>query len=467
MNAVSRWPGVEPATFSFPAVQIPLILLISLVICTALALGKGRFPWKEPQRLLAPFDPDQLPVDLSVMASLRDRRFLIVTAPFGRFDRVLAQALERRGADVARMIFNAGDAAGWRRSGAVVFTDSPSRWPERLIELSRNFTDIIVFGEGGVYNQGVLAQLDRLEADVWVLENGYFRPDWITVERNGVNASSGLPRKDSDYADPTPPLPVTRPIGKILPHHVINISLYHFVAWLGGPLYPRYRSPYSVAPWLQCLGHVGRYLGLVFQSRRQLDADVIQARGPFFIVCLQREGDAQLLRYSRFADNAAFLAEVMDSFTRHAPADRRLVVKNHPLDPGLVNLRAVTRRLAAERGLTGRVDFIDGGNLAQLCRASCGMVVNNSSAALSALGFHTPVKVLGQAFFDFAGMTDQQPLEGFWRAPVAADASLFARFRAHVIARTQINGNYHEPRAMVWTASAIADAFGRPALTRD
>ena len=39
-----------------------------------------------------------------------------------------------------------------------------------------------------------------LEADrahplrVWVLENGYFRPDWITVEENGVNASSGLPR---------------------------------------------------------------------------------------------------------------------------------------------------------------------------------------------------------------------------------------------------------------------------------
>ncbi|MFK0298072.1 capsular biosynthesis protein [Brevundimonas sp. NPDC090276] len=398
---------------------------------------------------------------------MQSRRFLIVTAPFGRFDRVLAQALRRRGADVSRMIFNAGDAAGWRQPSAVVFDQSASHWPERLLELSRDFTDIIVFGEGGPYNQGVLTQIDRLGAVVWVLENGYFRPDWVTVERNGVNASSVLPRQAESYADPTPPLPVTRPIGKILPHHVINISLYHFAAWLGRPLYPRYRSPYSVAPWLQCLGHIGRYLGLVFQSRRQLNADVIAARGPFFIACLQREGDAQLLRYSRFADNAGFLAEVMDSFARHAPADRRLVVKNHPLDPGLVNLAAVTRRLAAERGLTGRVDFIDGGNLAQLCRASCGMVVNNSSAALSALGFRTPVKVLGQAFFDFAGMTDQQSLDGFWRAPVAADAALFTRFRAHVIARTQINGNYHEPRAMVWTASAIADAFGRPRPPRD
>jgi len=429
------------------------------------ALGGASLPRKN-QCVLAPFDPDQSPVDQQVGEDLQGRRFLIVTAPFGGFGGVLARALTRRGAEVARMIFNAGDAASWREGGAVRFDQGVSQWPTRLRELSQDFTDIVVFGEGGPYNQGVLAQAGQLQATIWVLENGYFRPDWITVERNGVNASSALARDAASYGAPTPPLPVTRPIGKILPHHVINISLYHFIVWAGGALYPRFRSPYTTPAWRQCLGHMARYLKLIFQSRRKLAADVIAARGPYFIACLQREGDAQLLRYSRFADNAGFLAEVMDSFARHASADQRLVVKNHPLDPGLVNLAAVTRRLAAERGLSGRVDFIDGGNLAQLCRASRGMVVNNSSAALSALGFHTPVKVLGQAFFDFEGMTDQQPLDGFWRAPVAADPQLFTRFRAHVIARTQINGNYHEPRAMVWTASAIAERFARQASSQ-
>ena len=417
--------------------------------------------------MLAPFDPDQSDAAQQGRVDLRGRRFLIVSVPFGPFGRVLAEALERRGADISRMIFNAGDAASWRRAGGVRFNGSASQWPAQVAEIARGYTDIIVFGEGGPYNQGVLGQTERLGAAVWVLENGYFRPDWITLERNGVNGSSSLSREADGYAAPVPPLPVTRPIGKILPHHVVNVSLYHLVEAFGRPLYPRYRTPYTVAPWRQFFGHIGRYLGLVFQSSRGLNTEVIRARGPFFIACLQREGDAQLLRYSRFADNAGFLAEVMDSFARHAPKDCRLVVKNHPLDPGLVNLAAVTRRLAAERGLTGRVDFIDGGNLAQLCRASCGMVVNNSSAALSALGFHTPVKALGQAFFDFEGMTDQQPLDGFWGAPVAADAALFTRFRAHVIARSQINGNYHEPRAMIWTAAAIAEAFTRPSVARD
>jgi len=414
--------------------------------------------------LLASLDPDypEAPSPVMVGAAtdgLAGRRFLIVTAPFGPFGRVLAQALRSRGADVTRMLFNAGDVLYWRGPGAIRFKGRAAQWPDQLKALLPDYTDVIVFGEGGAYNQAVLRGAATSGARVWVLENGYFRPDWVTVERNGVNASSALPRHRLAYEPPVPETPVTRPVGRILPYHVLNISIYHLIQLPGRWLFPRYVAPYTQAPWLQCAGHIRRYFGLAFQSRNRCDADVIARRGPFFIACLQREGDAQLLRYSRFADNTAFLAEVMNSFADNAPPEARLVVKNHPLDPGLVNLGLITRALAEERGLADRVDFIDGGNLAQLCRASRGMVVNNSSAALSALGFHTPVKALGQAFFDFEGLTDQKPLDAFWSNPKEPDQGLFNRFRAHVIARSQVNGNYHEPRSMLPTALSLATVF--------
>ncbi|PZO02822.1 MAG: capsular biosynthesis protein [Alphaproteobacteria bacterium] len=393
--------------------------------------------------------------------SLAGRRFLIVTAPFGPFGRVLSRVLRGRGAEVSRMIFNAGDLLYGRDAGNILFKADARHWPRRLAELSPAFTDILIFGEGGAYNQGVLSQAAQLDARVWVLENGYFRPDWVTVERGGVNASSRLPRTRHAYAPPVPEIPVTRMVGRILPHHVVNISLYHLIQLPGRFLYPRFVAPYTQAPWLQCAGHIRRYIGLAFRSRQACNTDEIAARGPFFLACLQREGDAQLLRYSHFADNVAFMAEIMSSFARHAPADCRLVVKNHPLDPGLVDLAHMTRCLAIERGIADRVDFIDGGNLATLCKASRGMVVNNSSAALSALGFRTPVKVLGEAFFDFDGLTDQRPLNLFWDNPQGPDPDLFTRFRAHVIARTQVNGNYHEPRALLPTAQGIVSVLGR------
>jgi len=432
--------------------------------------------------------------------SLQSRSFLIVTAPFGPFGRVLAAELEARGARVRRMIFNIGDLIYWRRKDGLAFDGDVRDWPAHLADLvaTHGLTDLIVFGEGGPYNQAVLTQADALKAlamstnnntwpslpaqaasargasgsgaasgghpdprlRIWVLENGYFRPDWITVEQDGVNARSGLARHRSAYDPPIPEIVPARPVGRALPHHVANISLYHFLNFLVRPfVFRRYAQPYTTPAWLQCASHIRRYFGLMLRSSDESDAQVIRARGPFFIACLQREGDAQLLRYSAYADNTAFLAEVLGSFARTAPADARLVVKNHPLDPGLLDLRRMTRILAIERGIADRVDFIDGGNLAQLCRASSGMVVNNSSAALSALGFKTPVKVMGQAFFDIEGLTDPNPLDTFWTRPTPPDSDLFVRFRAHVINQTQVNGNYHEPKSLKPTAKAIAQRF--------
>lgn len=416
-----------------------------------------RSPVSQPARAAA---VSQFPSAL-IDNPLRGRRFLIVSAPFGAFGAALASVLEMRGASVNRMIFNAGDALNWRRAGGIVFKDTPQQWVARLEDFTKAFTDVVVFGEAGPYNRAVLSKCDTLNCRVWVLENGYFRPDWVTVERNGVNGSSALPRFRAGYPDPAPPIAEPVAIGKILPHHVANISAYHAAQIIGAAWFPHYGPPYAFSPLKQCVGHVRRYVSLAFHKQETCDAQIIKARGDFFIACLQREGDAQLLRYSRYCDNRAFLTAVISSFAANAPADVRLVIKNHPLDPGLVNLRAVTQQLARQHGLSGRVDFIDGGNLAALCRASQGMVVNNSSAALSALGFHTPVKVLGDAFFDFEGLTDQKPLNDFWSAPSAPDVDLFTRFRAHVIAQSQVNGNYHEPHAILTTARGIADVFER------
>lgn len=390
---------------------------------------------------------------------LDKRRILIVSAPFGPFSRHLATLLRQEGASVERMLFNAGDLLDWGSKHARWFRAEPSAWAAELERIAPGYTDILLFGEGGPYNQAVIERIPALQASVWVLENGYFRPHWITLERNGVNARTNLPRGASGYAPPAPREPPFKRAGTILPHHVIRLSNYHLIQLPGRLLFPRFRKPYTQPAWLQCVGHIWRYLKLHLTPPARLDTEVIAARGPFMLACLQREGDVTLLRYSAYPDNEAFLAAVMDSFAAEAPAGLRLVIKNHPLDPGLIDQAAQARKMARDRGIADRVDFIDGGNLAALCRASQGLIVNNSTAALAATGFGTPVKVMGDAFFDFEGLTDQQPLDDFWAAPQAPDAELFARFREHVLHRTQINGSYHDPKLRDFTARKVVAAL--------
>lgn len=218
-----------------------------------------------------------------------------------------------------------------------------------------------------------------------------------------------------------------------------------------------YRYPFTIPILGQVIGHSWRYaVSLVMRKARERLAERVAQLTPYFLVCLQREGDSQLMVHSELKTNRAFLEKVIESFAAHAPADARLVVKNHPLDPGLSNLERTAFDIAAAHGVQHRVSFLEAGGFAALARASYGVVAVNSTAALAAVGFGTPVKLLGRAFFDIPGLIDQQPLEGFWSSPAGPDPDLFTRFRRRMSVQTQIYGSFHNPRSLTGTAERLA-----------
>ena len=400
-----------------------------------------------------------LPVPSPDRDALAGRRFLIASAPFGPFSTDLAAAIETSGGAVRRLILNMGDRLDWRRSGGRVHRESLDVFQAALPEWIGEFTDVIVFGDTSPHARAVLAEARRRGLATWILENGYFRPDWITLERQGVNAEGCSPADPEAYAEVEAREPRPVPVGRILPWHVTHISLYYFIELIGRRAFPHFRPEYDPPPWRQAFGHMARALTTRRTVTRKRIRTLLKGDLPFVLVCLQRDGDSQLLRHSTLSTNGAFLARVLDSFATHAPPELHLVVKGHPLDAGVTDMESTTMRLAEARGAADRVHYLDGGALADLCRASKGLVVNNSSAALSALGFGTPVKVLGDAFFNMEGLTDCRPLDQFWSAPRPPDPLLFARFRTWVIDNTQINGGFHGPAVRRATAMALARRF--------
>ncbi|HEV2081457.1 MAG TPA: capsular biosynthesis protein [Brevundimonas sp.] len=382
------------------------------------------------------------------------RRFLLVNLPYGPFGRELADALRARGAEVGHMVFNAGDLIDRRGPGGIEYRGRPEEWPATWRALAPAWTDVVVYGEGRWQARAVLDTAGS-RPRVWVLENGYFRPDWVTLERDAVAADSPvLPRSAAAYAGHSSEAPEPEPVGPVTRPLVTAVARYwlaeHFL-----PIFPRHDPGFEAPPWRQAAGHLARWIRL--RVSPPVDPAGIAAKGPFFLACLQREGDTQLTRHSDLKTNAAFIDRVVGDFAASSPTDVRLVIKNHPLDPAVIDQGRSVRRAAARHAVADRVEFIDGGALAPLCRASRGLVVNNSSSALAALGFGTPVKVLGRAFFDFEGLSDQKALSDFWSAPTPPDPDLFLRFRAAVIERTQINGSFEGPRLRASTARRVAE----------
>ena len=394
---------------------------------------------------------------------LANRRFLLVTLPSGPFGRRLAETLRRGGADVLRVVLNGGDLVSWGLADAL--------WPKVPRPLWRSWldwqlfeqsiTDLVVFGDTMAFSAEALACARENGVKTWVLENGYNRPDWITLEPTGVNAYSCMPRDSRAYRDVDLSVAAEEMprVGPITPYHTMNITSYFTGVVLGAPIFPTYRYPYAVPLWPQIFGHIRRYgVMMLRQGSWKREASVAMADPrPFFLACLQREGDSQLLEHSDLKTNGAFMAQVITNFAKAAPTDHRLVFKNHPLDPGVEDLAARCHAMARKAKVADRVVFLEGGVFAQLARASKGIVAVNSTAAYAALGFGVPVKLLGRAVFDIDGLTDARPLEHFWKAPAAPDADLFARFRRRLSERTQVYGSFHNPRNLRGTAERLVE----------
>ena len=394
-----------------------------------------------------------------------ERHFLFLRGPFGRFFAHIADQLATGGFKVSKVVFDGGDLSDWGHFRPhVSYREPEADWPawiDRFLTENK-ITDLIVFNDCIEVHMAAITAAQRRGLKVHVFEEGYFRPRWITLESEGVNANSPCPRDPDFYRRHGDPLtapgvgdkdvgkPTSWLIFRAIGHYVHKVFL--------APAFPKRRNPFALPVFDQIVGSILRY------AKNQACKHTVARRAarltnsprPYFLALMQRAGDSQLWRHSSYT-NETFAAEVIASFAQHADEDARLVFKLHPLDPGLVDYEKIVRECAAEHAISDRVVFLDGGNLNVLARRARGAVTINSTAGLATIGFGCPTKVLGRAVYDIEGLTDRTPLSRFWNAPQAPDHDLFLRFRNVMMERTQINGSFYPPKGLRMAAAAAAE----------
>ena len=419
-----------------------------------------------------PFDVQSLsppPTELTisyescVFPGASTRHILFVCGPFGPFTRRLAKLLRATGARCSRVLLNGGDVLDWGLVHGPAYFGAPEAFEDWAWAWMRRerVTDIVTYGDAHPYCVASARAARALGVKVHVLEQGYFRPFWITLERDGVNGHSRLPRDPETYRRDAilTPRPREAWLPRLTPPAAWRITLHHAAALALSPLFPRYRAGYAYPVLRQALGHARRYLDQ--RMRRTVHeralARALEGPGPLFLVVLQRPGDSQLRAHSPFGSSAAFIETVVASFAAHAPPAARLLLKAHPLDHGL-EPHGVAARAAAERhGVADRVFFSDIGDIHAVLPNAAGAVTVNSTAGLAAIEKGVPTVVLGRAIYDMPGLTHQDGLDAFWTRAQSPDPGLFDAFRWVVIARTQVSGAY-----------AIAEGIDRaaPEVTR-
>ncbi len=379
-----------------------------------------------------------------IRISAERREFLFLQGPPGPFFRMLADKLTEHGAGVRRINFSGGDKHDWPRN-CVNYRGLMSRWPIFFDRVVRDWriTDLVLFGDCRPVHQAAIRMAQLRGIHVHVFEEGYIRPDWMTLERDGVNGHSPIIR-DPDailaLAKTLPPIPKLPAITADFKRRARDSYWHYHHVFFGKLGFPFYRTHRQGSLFLDAFGWL---LKFARKSAREDKAEqtlkVIEG-SDFFLFPLQLTGDYQIRVHSPFRSMGVAVEFVLESFAQHAPQNASLLIKEHPLDSRYGNWRRQIMRKARQLGVEDRVFHIDGGDLQPLAEASLGMVCVNSTSGTLALEAGKPVVVLGEAVYDVPGVTHQSGLDKFWSRPEPPDARLYDAFKRMLHAHCLVRG---------------------------
>lgn len=367
---------------------------------------------------------------------MRARNFLFLQGPPTMCFSRLAVEMRSRGHEVHAVNVNAGDALFWNGPVAANFRGKVDEWPDFVAALIGRLgtTDIVLFGDCRPMHVCAIHAAKAAGARVHVFELGYMRPGWVTLEEDGVNGHSSLPKDPGWYADVGSSLSPSVMSG-IQEAGFASVGCRHVVysaAMLLGRLhYPGYKYHRASHPALEALGWLRKWAVSGLQGRSE------SVRGDYFLFPLQLESDQQIRSHSPFVCVQNALAVAVRSFAAHAPSGALLFVKSHPLSNSPGHCRSQTMQEAKMHGVSHRVVFVDGGDILPMIKGARGVVTINSTAGLKALAVGTPVAALGKSIYALPGLTHQNGLDSFWSDPVAPDAVVFDGFM-RVLARTSL-----------------------------
>jgi capsular polysaccharide export protein len=386
---------------------------------------------------------------MKIVGDIKGKNILLLQGPMGTFFRKLGSYFSHHGATIHTICFNAGDQLFALPQNCFLYQEAPSEWQNYIREfLKKHQIDMIfLFGNCRQYHKEASLAAKNDGVEVFVFEEGYVRPHYITLEKNGVNGDSAIPNTQLFYAERD----ATEPVQE---HNADNsymkmaaqATLYCLALKMMQGAFPHYRHHREVSllkGFVYGIRGLYRRAKYSFTERRFPELFQNKLKNSYFFVPLQTRTDFQLTEYSKYSSIEEFIDEILISFSEHCP-ETLLVFKHHPLERGMPLQTDFIQQQSRKYGILDRVLITHDIHLPTCLKHAKGTITINSTVGFSSLFHETPTKALGQAVYDIEGLTcKNMSLDQFWKDCKKPDRELFLKFRNYVISTTQLNGGFY------------------------
>lgn len=373
-----------------------------------------------------------------------NKNILLLQGPIGDFFWRISKYLA--GSNVYKINFNGGDFLFYpfksiNYRGDIEYLEG---FYKNIFQ-AKNIQAIIMYNDCRRIHEIAIKVAKEMGIEVWIFEEGYIRPNFITFEKDGVNANSTLPKDKDFYLKYSPKEFESKRFSGTFSKMAFFAFLYWLFAFLLGwyfnnSMHHRSLKLFDFLPWILSLLRKYKYKF----TEKSVNTKILSLKQKYFLAILQVYNDTQIsYHYNKTIER--FIEETILSFANHAKAKSYLVFKHHPMDRGYKNYAKLIETLSLKFNVEGRVLYVHDLHLPTLLTNARGCVVINSTVGLSALYHNCPLKVAGRAFYDIDGLTYQGNLHSFWKECRSYKPSLrlHARFRSYIIWKTQVNGSFY------------------------
>ena len=375
---------------------------------------------------------------------------LFLQGPLGPFFKKFARYASAQGHQTYKINFNGGDKYYAWADHQFDYLDKRELWHTYLSEFIKkhHIARVIVYGDCRFYHKVARQVTTELGIDFWVLEEGYLRAGFVTLEKEGCNANSLLFNDVENFKSvKAQEIKSSLIVGATFARRTWFATCYYICMHLSKKTFANYEHH---RPWTTMQeagfwwkGFAQKWLSKLTEPRRYKNF-IKQYDKQFFLLPVQVEVDFQLRKHSRIHSVEQVISEVLHSFALHAHPQQALLIKHHPQSRGFVHYGKLIAQLVDELSLNERVFYGHEFNLPDVYHHAKGVVTVNSTVGISALLHNLPTVVLGKAIYDIEGITYPRTLDKFWQDEFEVDSALFAKFRTYLCQQTQLSGDFYK-----------------------
>lgn len=403
------------------------------------------------------------------------RVFLFLQGPQSNFYLKLSKELVKAGAKVIKINLCGGDVLLWKRHvrskkiTTLNYHGKACDFPLYISSVFKEYrvTDLVLYSDWRPLHQDAILIAKSLKILVWVFEEGYLRRGFVTLERNGVNGRSPIPHQKKiieqrarglpPYSEPEIAIDSIR--NKVLfaiKHHFGNVMLF--------PWFVFYRTHRAHNIFFELFGILPRYLK---RKKRQENSQKIlreffKDSREYFFYPLQLNHDSQVQLYSPYIRQEEAITTVISSFAKYADPNTKLLIKNHPLDNGLIPYKEFIHSMASALNVSSRVVFVEDGNTNKLVKDSKGVVLINSTVGMSALLDGKKVYCLGYSIYAMEGLAQSfvtDSLNKFWISDKDPDPEFLDTFCRYLQANALVAGDFYTKAGVELAVSGSIKRF--------